>query len=79
MLPAGMAYDPLFVDIYIGPIGNIFVLSQNGLIYEFDSEEISSSFWWFGQWSASDRVSSAVPAVLRSIPKVRFCGRSGAS
>ncbi len=38
MLPAGMAHDPLFVDIYIGPIGNIFVLSQNGLIYEFDSE-----------------------------------------
>ncbi len=38
MLPRDMAYDPLFVDLWVGPIGNILVLSQNGLIYEFDNE-----------------------------------------
>lgn len=38
MLPRSMAYDPLFVDLWVGPLGNILALSQNGFIYEFDSE-----------------------------------------
>lgn len=38
MLPTQMLYSALFVDLYVGPIGNIFALSQDGWVFEYDSE-----------------------------------------
>ena len=38
MLADDMNFDPAFTDIYIGAVGNIYVISHLGFIYEFDSE-----------------------------------------
>lgn len=38
MLPQSMIFDPLFTDITVGPIGDIYAISQTGFVYEYDSE-----------------------------------------
>jgi DNA-binding beta-propeller fold protein YncE len=38
MFPEDMSFDPLFNDIFVDLAGNIFVISQKGYVYEYDSE-----------------------------------------
>jgi DNA-binding beta-propeller fold protein YncE len=38
LLPEDMWYDPLYTDLYVSARDNIYAVSQQGFIYEFDTE-----------------------------------------
>jgi DNA-binding beta-propeller fold protein YncE len=38
LLPTDMTFEPKYTDIFISQSGNIYTISQNGFIYEFDTE-----------------------------------------
>lgn len=38
LLPTDMTFHPLYTDLFISKNGNIYTISQNGIIFEFDTE-----------------------------------------
>ncbi|MCM3337637.1 YIP1 family protein [Paenibacillus sp. MER TA 81-3] len=38
LLPVDMTFDPYYTDVYLSRSGNIYTLSQTGIIFEFDTE-----------------------------------------
>ncbi|WP_438348052.1 YIP1 family protein [Paenibacillus sp. FA6] len=38
LLPRNMTFDPKYTDIFVSQRGNMYAISQNGFIYEFDTE-----------------------------------------
>jgi len=53
LLPA-MLNAPNLVDVYVGPIGNIYVITTNGMIYEYDRE--GNLLFAFGGQDVSNQI-----------------------
>ena len=49
-----MMHEPDLVDVYVGPIGNIYTISQSGLITEYDME--GNLLFQFGGQDASNQI-----------------------